>query len=159
LAIAAGLLGAAILASALRRLRAGWRWSGVGFKEVALAILVVACTAAVWASAISLFPPPSAHALPWYLAGAGIGLFNLLSVLKFVRLSEAEFLADCPDADAQQSRADEEDSGWTKVLCSAPELRSDSTNDGALGTGADEAPWKRVLRWSYSALFWGVALS
>jgi len=46
-------------------------------------------------AATPLFPPSNAQSLPWYLAGLGIGVFNILSALKVVNGSEAEFASHC----------------------------------------------------------------
>lgn len=47
-----------------------------------------------------LFPATNSRFLPWYLAGFGIGLFNLLSGLNLVQSTEAEFQAMCREGAA-----------------------------------------------------------
>ena len=46
-------------------------------------------------AATPLFPPNNGRIVPWYLAGFGIGLFNVLQSLKIIASSEAEFASNC----------------------------------------------------------------
>lgn len=127
--IAFGLLTVATVISVWRRREARWRWRGVGFKDVTWALFGVVLIAVFLAAATPLAAPTNPQVLPWYLAGAGLGVFGLLTALKLVRYSEAEFLADCTEHQAEYL-AEEEEAGW-----------------------------KRLLRWTYSVLFLGVWLT
>ncbi|MEQ1819421.1 MAG: hypothetical protein ABL871_12500 [Terricaulis sp.] len=129
LAIAAALLGLATLVSILHRRQAGWRWRGVGIKEVLSALFGVVLVVLFLGATTPLASPTNPRMLPWFLAGAGIGLFGLLTSLKLVRFSQAEFLADCTDQQEREAIADEGEVGW-----------------------------RRLLHWIYSALFLGVWL-
>lgn len=110
-----------------------WRWPGVGAKEVLSAIGTAVLIAFFLGSAMALFPAPDPHALPWYLAGAGIGVFGVLSALKFVYLSEADFLLHCHTVDQ-----------YGQEIPRASELPPPRIV---------EATWKKALRGVYTAVF------
>jgi hypothetical protein len=87
----------AVLASLSVRHRrsAGWRWQGAKPQNWLMAIGVVVLTGVFLYAATPMFPPSNPRFLPWYLAGLGIGMFNILDVLRLANLSEAAFLANC----------------------------------------------------------------
>lgn len=129
LAIAASVLAIAIVISVWRKFTAGWRWPGVGLKEVAWAVVTVVLMGAFAFAATPLASPSSPLMLPWYLAAAGIGIFNTATALRLATVSEIEFLAQCG------------------------ELPPTSEN------GAPRGPrWRRVLRTAYSVAFIAVWL-
>lgn len=132
-AIAAALLAVFAVLSARRRQAMGWRWGGAGLKGVLGAVLAVALVAFFLFAVTPLFPPFNAQALPWYLAGVGIGLFNVLQSLKFVHLAEADYVADCRAA-------------------SQPEVVARASTEAA------EPQWKTTVLWLFRAAFLGVWL-
>lgn len=77
------------------RRSAGWRWQEVKSKNLLMAAGGVALIGVFLYGATPSFPPSNPRFLPWYLAGFGIGAFNVLEALRLVHLSKAEFLADC----------------------------------------------------------------
>jgi hypothetical protein len=87
-----------------RRL-AGWRWQGVEPKNLLMAAGGVALMAVFLYAATPRFPPSNPRFLPWFLAGFGIGTFNVLQALRLVHPSEAAFLADCRDPNRQIEQA------------------------------------------------------
>lgn len=100
LAIAGSLLTGAIVISVRRKLTARWRWPGVALKEIAVALVTVALVGGFAFAATPLASPNSPVMLPWFLAVAGIGIFWTANALRFVTLSEADFLAQCGEAPA-----------------------------------------------------------
>jgi hypothetical protein len=98
LATAAGLLLTAMVISVAHRRAVGWRWRGIGPKEILRAAMICVGALLVLAVAMSLFPPTSPLPLPFYLAGGGVALFNLLKALNLTCPSEAEFRANCGEA-------------------------------------------------------------
>jgi hypothetical protein len=105
----------------------GWCWQGVETKHLAMVIASVALLAFFLHSATPLFPPSNPRFLPWYLAGFGIGTFNILAILKLVRNSESQMLADCRPSDSQ-------------AKAETPPVPS-------------EPSWRRVVRGIYTCLF------
>ena len=88
-----GTLVVVITTLSLRHRRSiGWRWEGVETKHLAMVIGSVALLAFFLHSATPLFPPSNPRFLPWYLAGFGIGTFNILAILKLVRTSESQIV-------------------------------------------------------------------
>lgn len=77
------------------RRQTNWRWPGVRIGDVVNAIGAVVFLAFFFFAATPLFPPSAPRALPWYLAGLGIGTFTVLSFLKVVHSSETAFLLHC----------------------------------------------------------------
>lgn len=76
-------------------------------------------------ASIPLASPIGPQMLPWFIAGANLGLFNILGALHLVNQSKEEFLAQCVET------ADEE------VTVSTP----------------PEPAWRRILRGAYSVAF------
>jgi hypothetical protein len=74
-AIQGALIAAAFAIAIVWRGQQGWHWSGVGWKQVLLAVL--------------------GGVLIIVFLGAEIGLFNILVSLRFARMAEVDFLADC----------------------------------------------------------------
>lgn len=86
----------AVLVSISLRYRAslGWQWPGANGRDLLSAIGTAILIAFFLFSATPLFPV-SSHVLPWYLGAAGIGTFGILSSLKVVSGTEADFLLHC----------------------------------------------------------------
>ena len=93
----------AVLASVSMRHRrsANWRWQGITAKNLVSVAANAALMGILLYAATPLFPPSNPRFLPWYLAGFGIGTFNVLQALRFVHPSEAAFLADCHERTSQ----------------------------------------------------------
>ncbi len=108
----------------------GWRWQGVKPKNLLMAVGGVALIGVFLYAATPLFPPSNPRFLPWFLAGFGIGTFNVLQALRLVRPSEAAFLADCHEPGIQIVQA---------------------TNTEP--TEPIELKWHRVVRSSFTLLF------
>lgn len=132
--LAAIALTIAALISLFHRQRAGWKWPGVSVVNVLAALAALALGGVFLLSATPLFPPNSPAALPWYLAGAGIILFSVLSSLKVVVPSKEEFLKCCTT------------SGTEKSL------------QPAASEQPSEATWKRIARVVFSVFFLAVWL-
>jgi hypothetical protein len=107
-----------------------WRWQGAKPKNYVMAAGVVALMGVFLYAATPLFPPSNPRFLPWFLAGFGIGAFNVLRAVRLVYPSEAEFLADCREPGSQFEQP----------------IVPEST----------EPPWHRVIRGTYSTLFFFV---
>jgi hypothetical protein len=87
---------AVLVAISLRhRHDSGWHWRRPTAKNFLMVAGVIVFTPTFLYVASRLFSPLNPQFAPWFLAGGGIGLFQLLSVLQLVRTSEAEFHADC----------------------------------------------------------------
>ena len=90
------LLVAVLVGLSLRHRRAlHWRWPGIKLSNLFSVLWTVALISFFLYAATPLFPPNQPQALPWYLAGLGIGTFGVLSALRIVYSSETEFLAQC----------------------------------------------------------------
>jgi hypothetical protein len=114
------------------RRSAGWRWQALETKNLLMAVGGIALMGVFLYAATPLFPPSNPRFLPWYLAGFGIGTFNVLQALRLVHPSEAAFLADCHEPDSQTVQA----------------TPSEPT----------EPQWRRVVRATYRLLFFLVWL-
>lgn len=128
--IASVLLAIAASISIWRKRASGWRWPGVGLKEVAQAFLVVVAITVFLFATTPLAPPLNPRMLPWYLMGGGIGLFNVLQSLTLVTTSEEEFQAQCGEPPP-------------------PNTAAQSTT---------EHSWKRIVQWAFSTAFVAVWL-
>lgn len=101
------------------RRSAGWRWQGLRTKNLLAAAGGIALMGLFLYAATPLFPPSNPRFLPWFLAGFGIGTFNVLQALRLVHSSEAAFLADCHEPDAQIEQATQAEPSspqWHRVL-------------------------------------------
>jgi len=119
LLIAAVLVPVLTLLSLRHRNSIGWRWQGIETKDLAMAIGVAALMVFFLRAGSSLFPASDPRFLPWYLAGFGIGFFNVLSTLKVVRSSESQMLADSRTNRAEQpsnSAAEPLEPGWHRIV-------------------------------------------
>jgi hypothetical protein len=114
------------------RRSAGWRWQGVKPMNLLLAAGGVALMGVFLYAATPQFPPSNPRFLPWFLAGFGIGTFNVLQALRVVHPSEAAFLADCREPGSQIEQ----------------ELPTEPT----------DPQWHRVVRVTYGLLFFLVWL-
>lgn len=116
------LLGVLISISMRHRRWANWRWQGVKPKSYLSAVATVALMAVFLYAGTPLFSPKDPRFLPWYLAGFGIGAFNVLQALRLVHPSEAGFLADCQgsvnQAD-QTTRIEPSEPRWHSILRAA----------------------------------------
>lgn len=125
--IASSLVVVLTMLSLRHRSAVGWKWEGVKTKDLAMAIGVAALMVFFLGAGSSMFPASNPRFLPWYLAGFGIGFFNVLSTLKLVRSSESEMLADSRTHPAEQT--------------------------STVATEPLEPRWRRVVRGIYSCLF------
>ena len=125
----------AVLASISLRHRSSthWHWPGIGTKNILAAVGTAALIAFFLGGAMPLFPPSKPQALPWYLAGAGIGMFGILSALKLVYSSEAEFLLYCSTVDQ-----------YGQEMPRASELPQPKIV---------EVTWKKVVRVAHTTVF------
>src|SRR5690349_7469239 len=101
------------------RRSASWRWQGVKSKNLLGAAGGVGLMGVFLFAATPLFPPSNPRFLPWYLAGFGIGSFNVLQALRLVHPSEAALLADCYELGSQISQPAQielTDPGWRRVV-------------------------------------------
>jgi hypothetical protein len=92
----AGVIIAVLIAISLRhRHESSWHWRRPAAKNILAAGGVIVAIPIFLYVASREFSPLNPQFTPWFLAGLGIGLFQLLSALHLVRASEAEFQADC----------------------------------------------------------------
>ena len=101
------------------RRSASWQWQGIKPKHFLMAAGGVALMGVFLYAATPLFPPSNPRFLPWYLAGFGIGFFNVMQALRLVHPSEAAFLADChePSGQIEQvTQTEPADPQWHKVV-------------------------------------------
>jgi hypothetical protein len=104
--ILTGVLLSMLTALSVRHRRsAGWRWQGVKTKNVLMAAAGIVLIGVFLYAATPLFPPSNPRFLPWFLAGFGIGAFNVMRALRLVYASEVEFLADCHEPGDQIEQA------------------------------------------------------
>ena len=125
------LIGLLTAISISHRQKAGWRWPGIKFPDVLKAAGTLLLILLFLFAATPMFPP--VKVLPWYLAGAGIGMLGILTAVKVVDISEAEFALHCRvlDQSGQEiPRASE-----------LPERTS------------PEERWKKVIRGTWTTLF------
>jgi hypothetical protein len=136
----AGIVLVALLVISLRyRRQQNWRWPAIRRLDILRAAGGGVLTAVFLFAATPLFPPSDSRALPWYLAGLGIGVFNILCLLNLVCLSKADFLAQCSSSD-QPGR---------ELVAPPPQPAATVI----------EARWKNVVRRSYTVAFFAVWLS
>lgn len=125
--IAASLVVVLTVLSLRHRSEIGWKWEGVKTKDLAVALGSGALLVFFLHAATPQFPASNPRFFPWYLAGFGIGAFNILTILKLVRSSEAQLLADCRDTPSEPRQEPK--------------------------TGPSEPRWHRVARGIFSCLF------
>jgi hypothetical protein len=117
------VLASLLTAISIRHRRsANWRWPGAKPKNVAAAIGGVILMGVFLYAATPLFPPSNPRSLPWYLAGLGIGIFNVLHALRLVQTSEAAFLAECHEPGNQTepaTPAEPTDRQWHRITRAA----------------------------------------
>jgi len=95
------LLGTALLVAILvsssleHRRNMNWHWPGVQSKGILSAAGTLVLATFFELAAIPLAPPSNPRFLPWYMAGAGIAAFGVLSALRLVHLSKADFIRNC----------------------------------------------------------------
>jgi hypothetical protein len=119
--------------SAWHRRASHWHWPGIRARDLLSAAGGPLLISFFLYAATPLFPPSTPQALPWYLAGLGIGVFGILASLKVVCSSKAGFAAQCWTVDQ-----------YGREIEPVP----------AKPTEGPVAPkWKKVLRGTYSALF------
>lgn len=122
LATAGSLLVVAAFLSAAHRKKTGWRWQGIGLRNVMWAIAAILVVGPFMFSAAPLFPPTNPRCLPWHLAIFGMMLFGVLSSLEIIYPSESEFLKDCgerkSDRGEQEETAVPQEARWKKTVWS-----------------------------------------
>lgn len=72
-----------------------WRCPPIRPRDIFGALFLAILTAFFLFSATQLFRPSDHRVLPWYFAGLGIGVFGILTSLRIVYASEADFLLNC----------------------------------------------------------------
>lgn len=116
----AGMLFLVLTSLSIRHRRlTGWRWQGVKPRNYLMAAGGVALMAVFLYAATPQFPPSDPRFLPWFLAGFGIGAFNILQTLRLVYPSEAAFLADCHEPGGQFEQAavaEPTDPDWHRIV-------------------------------------------
>jgi len=123
-----------IVTISLRRRRVmNWRWPSVRLRNVLGASFGAVAVAFFLFSASPLFPPSDHRVLPWYFAGLGIGVFGILTTLRVVDTSEADFLLNCQIIDRY---------GREVERTSEPLQPIDS-----------EPHWKKTIRGIYTVVF------
>lgn len=124
----------AVLVSISLRHRAlfGWQWPGANARDILSAIGTAIFVAFFLFSAAPLFPIDS-QILPWYLAGAGVGTFGILSALKIASGTETDFMLHCTVIDQYGQEVPR--------LCEIPKPR------------VVEARWKKIARGVYLGAF------
>jgi hypothetical protein len=123
-----------LVAISLRHRRlTNWRWPPVRPSNVFWALFGAVAIAFFLFSATPLFPPSDHRILPWYLAGLGIGVFGILTSLRVVDASEADFLSHCRIID-QYGREFERPS-------ELPQPKESEPN------------WKKMIRGIYTVVF------
>lgn len=116
LSIAAAALAIVIVISAWRKRTAGWRWPGVSIKDIAWALVTVVLMCLFAFAATPLASPSSPVLLPWYLAIAGIGVFNTATALRLATLSEAEFLTQCGESGPAPKSEQPHEERWRGIV-------------------------------------------
>lgn len=91
LSTASGLIVVFFMLSIGRRRALGWRWPGVGPKNLLAAVAVTVFLGVFLFAGLS-FTPINANIFPWLLAALGIGGFGALQALRLVAYSEDDFL-------------------------------------------------------------------
>lgn len=123
LTITASIAALIVLVSRYRRQQKHWRWPGIRPLDMLYAVGGLVLISLFLYSATPLFPPNNGHIVPWYLAGLGIGLFNILRSLKVVYAAESEFTSNCMIIDqygrelepAKPSPVQLSEPGWMRV--------------------------------------------
>jgi amino acid transporter len=133
LTIAATIAALILLVSRYHRQKKHWRWPEIKPANVLYALGGAFLISIFLYSATPLFPPNNGRFVPWYLAGLGIGLFNILQSLKVAYASEAEFASDCMIID-QCGRE-------LQPTHAPPPLQS------------SEPKWKRATKVTYTTVF------
>jgi hypothetical protein len=116
--IATSLVVVLTVLSLRHRSAIGWKWEGIKTKDLALALGIGALLAFFLQAATPQFPALNPRFLPWYLAGLGIGAFNILRTLKLVRSSKAQMLADCSDTPSEpklEPKTEPSEPRWHRV--------------------------------------------
>ena len=101
LTLAALLMAVLFSASMQHRRSKGWHWQPIESKQFVWAAGTLLLTGVFLYAGTPLFSPSNPSFLPWYLAGLGIGIINVLSSIGLVRQSESQFIADCQITDSQ----------------------------------------------------------
>ena len=72
-----------------------WRCPPIRPRDIFGALFLAILTTFFLLAATQLFRPSDHRVLPWYFAGLGIGVFGILTSLRIVYASEADFLLNC----------------------------------------------------------------
>ena len=126
-AFVAGTIAASVaVVSVTRRIQKGWRWSGLTVGR-SLSAIVTFFLLGYFTLAMTGFSLERFTTLgPFSLAAVGIAVFGILSALRLVHGSEADFLAECGDRVAVQA-----------VTPAAPR----------------QPRWKSALKWTFAVAF------
>lgn len=119
LSVASAILAVLVAISLRHRHESGWHWRRPTTKNILMAAGVIVLMPIFLYVASRDFSPLNPQFTPWFLAGLGIGLFQLLSALQLVRASEAEFQADCleiRDTDAPNTLSIAIDPVWKRAV-------------------------------------------
>jgi len=131
-----------VLISLRHRRLTNWRWPPVLPSNVFWALFGAVAVAFFLYSASPLFPPSDHRFLPWYLAGLGIGILGILTSLRVVDISEADYLLRCRTIDQ-----------YGREIEPASELPRRKEI---------EPPWKKMIRGIYTVSFlllWAVSVA
>lgn len=91
--------------SIVHRKRNKWHWPGVGIKGAFAALVSLALGLFFLGSVIPRISPLSPRIFPWFAAGGGIILGEVLFLLNVVCLSKKEFLRHCGDKVSEEPQA------------------------------------------------------
>jgi hypothetical protein len=94
-AFSGALLFVLISLSVRRRRLSGWHGHGLKPPNLLIAAGVAVLMFVFLYAATAQISPLTSKFLPWYLAGLGIGTFNVRQQLRLVSPSEEAFLTDC----------------------------------------------------------------
>ena len=106
------------VALAAHRRRKQWHWPGIGIKNILGALVTLGLGLFFLGAGLRRVSPLNPNVFPWCAAGAGIILFGVLSELKIVYYSKAEFLRHCGGQPIQQVDlfVSPADPFWKKVV-------------------------------------------
>ncbi|MCW7490976.1 hypothetical protein [Leptospira meyeri] len=89
--IVALLLISIIIFSIKYRIRIRWNWPGVEVKNTFYAVIIITLGLFFFFSSINSYPLFKSQSFPWYAAGFGIILFQVLNVLNITAYSKEKF--------------------------------------------------------------------
>ena len=118
--IAAAIVLVIAIASVIRRLRHKWRWQGVTPLRAGGAVLVITLMGYFLFAAAGGALQEQGLALqsglgPWALAGFGIAVFSVLSVLRITHMSEKAFREECGEQAARPKPEPPAEPRWKAI--------------------------------------------